>query len=281
MKVGFESIKEFFQKKFFDSSRVKVPTILQMEATECGAASLAMILAHYGLWIPLEKLRQDCGVNRDGSNAKKILVAARNLNCTAKAFTWSVDKIKEKKFFPLIIHWEFNHFVVLEGFKADTFFERSRIGQTPNSTGRVPNFLHGSLSANHTKRKFQAFRQTLQRLQRNCKKVVRRQVRGIVRNDTRLLHDSAGTRSAGLQPNLFGRNFNKPPSILAFKFVRCSRGINGFILRDELDEGGVAYKMAKKIDAVRFVTIFHAPFEVADTIFSAKTSGRSGVAHRL
>ncbi len=99
-----------------------MPTVLQMEATECGAASLAMILAYYGLWIPLEKLRQDCGVNRDGSNAKKILLAARHLNCTAKAFTWNVDKIKEKNFFPLIIHWEFNHFVVLEGYKADKFF---------------------------------------------------------------------------------------------------------------------------------------------------------------
>ena len=92
-------VLERIKNIFANSSRVKVPTVLQMEATECGAASLAMILAHYDLWIPLEKLRQDCGVNRDGSNAKKILVAARNLNCTAKAFTWSVDKIKEKNSF--------------------------------------------------------------------------------------------------------------------------------------------------------------------------------------
>lgn len=99
------------------SSRVKVPTILQMEATECGAASLAMVLAHYGLWIPLEKMRQECGVNRDGSNAFCVLQAAINRKCNAKGYRWSADKLltKTREDFPLIIHWEFNHFVVLEG----------------------------------------------------------------------------------------------------------------------------------------------------------------------
>ena len=104
-------------KNFFKPRRVKVPTILQMEATECGAASLAMVLAHNKLWIPLEKLRQMCGVNRDGSNARNILKAARSLGCEAKAYTWSANKIVLRNVYPLIIHWEFNHFVVLEGIK--------------------------------------------------------------------------------------------------------------------------------------------------------------------
>ena len=103
-----------------DGSLVKVPTVLQMEATECGAAALAMILAHYGLWIPLEMLRQECGVNRDGSKASCVLRAARGRHCAADGYRWTASdilKLIPEKPFPLIIHWEFNHFVVLEGIK--------------------------------------------------------------------------------------------------------------------------------------------------------------------
>lgn len=97
-------------------TRVKVPTILQMEATECGAASLAMILAYYGLWIPLEKMRQECGVDRNGSKASSILRAARNHNYEAHGYRWPADFLLKQQM-PIIIHWEFNHFVVLEGIK--------------------------------------------------------------------------------------------------------------------------------------------------------------------
>ena len=114
-----DSIKNFLG---IEISRVKVPTILQMEATECGAASLSMILAHYGQWIPLEKLRQECGVNRDGSKASCVILAARNRNCTANGYKWKSDRLREVNKFPLIIHWEFNHFVVLEGIKGDTVY---------------------------------------------------------------------------------------------------------------------------------------------------------------
>lgn len=97
----------------------KVPVIMQMEALECGAASLAMICAYYGKWIPLEQIRLDCGVSRDGANAKNILVAARSYGFTAKGYRYEPDDLKKHGKFPCIIHWNFNHFVVLNGFKGN------------------------------------------------------------------------------------------------------------------------------------------------------------------
>lgn len=97
----------------------RVPVVLQLEALECGAASLAMVMAYYNKWIPLEQVRVDCGVSRDGSNAKNILIAARSYGMTAKGYRYEPDSLKEKGKFPCIIHWNFNHFVVLDGFKKN------------------------------------------------------------------------------------------------------------------------------------------------------------------
>ena len=96
---------------------VKVPVILQMEALECGAASLAMILAYYNKWVPLEKVRTDCGVSRDGSNAANIAKAARNYGLTTQGKRYSPKRIREAATFPCIIWWNANHYVVLDGFK--------------------------------------------------------------------------------------------------------------------------------------------------------------------
>lgn len=96
----------------------KVPVVMQMEALECGAASLAMVCAYYNKWIPLEQIRVDCGVSRDGANAKNLLVAARSYGFVAKGYRYEPDDLKKHGKFPCIIHWNFNHFVVLDGFKG-------------------------------------------------------------------------------------------------------------------------------------------------------------------
>ena len=94
----------------------KVPVIMQMEALECGAACLDMIAAYYGLWVPLEQCRLDCGVSRDGSNARNILLAARSYGFEAQGYRFEPEDLKNDGIFPCIIHWNFNHFVVCNGF---------------------------------------------------------------------------------------------------------------------------------------------------------------------
>ncbi|MBR0413075.1 MAG: NHLP family bacteriocin export ABC transporter peptidase/permease/ATPase subunit [Eubacterium sp.] len=97
----------------------KVPVVMQMEALECGAACLDMILAYYKRFVPLAQMRSDCGVSRDGSNAKNVLQAARNYGLSTKAKMFDTEGLKKNGLFPCIIHWNYNHFVVLDGFKKD------------------------------------------------------------------------------------------------------------------------------------------------------------------
>ena len=97
----------------------KVPVVMQMEALECGAASLTMVLAYYGKWIPLEQVRLDCGVSRDGSNLKNVYLAAVSYGLEAQGYRMDINALRENGTFPCIIHWNFNHFVVLNGFKKD------------------------------------------------------------------------------------------------------------------------------------------------------------------
>ena len=96
----------------------KVPVVMQLEALECGAAALCMVMAYYGKWVPLEQARIDCGVSRDGSKAKNIYLAAEHYGFSVMAFRMSPESLKEKGQFPCIIHWNMNHFVVLDGFRG-------------------------------------------------------------------------------------------------------------------------------------------------------------------
>ena len=93
--------------------RIRVPVIMQMEALECGAAALAMVMAAYGKWVPLEQVRLDCGVSRNGSNAKNMLLAARSYGFDAQGFSCETENLGDSITLPCILHWNFNHFVVL------------------------------------------------------------------------------------------------------------------------------------------------------------------------
>ena len=96
----------------------RVPVVMQMEALECGAACLAMVMAWYQKWVPLEIVRVDCGVSRDGSNAKNIMLAAKHHGFEVHGYRMELGALKESATFPCIIHWEFDHFVVLDGFRG-------------------------------------------------------------------------------------------------------------------------------------------------------------------
>ena len=114
------------------SKYAKVPVIMQMEALECGAASLSMILAYHGKWLPLEQVRKDCGVSRDGSSAKNLLKAARNYGMIAKGYRCDTSTLSQMGV-PCILHWGFNHFVVFCGFHK----EQAVINDPARGTVRV------------------------------------------------------------------------------------------------------------------------------------------------
>ncbi len=112
------------QKRMQGDIRVpyhKTPSVYQMEVSECGAASLSMILQYYGKYVPLEQLRVETGVSRNGCNAKNICIAAEKLGLSYCASGRDLNNMLIKSKTPCIIHWDYSHFVVFEGTTGSTY----------------------------------------------------------------------------------------------------------------------------------------------------------------
>ncbi len=108
-----------FLTNILKKNHIKTPTLLQMESTECGAASLGIILEYHKVFVPLQKLRTICGISRDGSSASNIIKAARKFKLKHKAVNTDIDKLNKDVVFPAILFWNFNHFLVLEGYDEE------------------------------------------------------------------------------------------------------------------------------------------------------------------
>ncbi|GKU26673.1 cysteine peptidase family C39 domain-containing protein [Clostridium folliculivorans] len=100
----------------FRNTCINVPVVMQLENVECGAACLTMLLAYYGKWVPLEQVREECGVSRDGCSLNNMARAAQKYGLDVHSYRCSLNFIMTKAKLPCIIHWNFNHFVVLNGF---------------------------------------------------------------------------------------------------------------------------------------------------------------------
>src|SRR5271170_1621738 len=101
--------------RVFHRNRVRTPSVLQMEATECGAASLAIILAYYRRHVPLDELRIECRVSRDGSNALYVKKTAEKYGLSGKGYQMTTKELHGLRP-PFVVFWEMNHFLVVEGF---------------------------------------------------------------------------------------------------------------------------------------------------------------------
>ena len=116
------------------TSRVVTPTVLQYESVECGAASLKIVMGYLGKILPLSEIRDRCGISRDGVTAVQLKRAAQSYGLEVKAFRRSADDLLASGHFPCILFWNFNHFLVLEGFaRGQAYLSDPAAGRYPVS----------------------------------------------------------------------------------------------------------------------------------------------------
>ena len=109
------------RKKTKKIKRVRTPEVYQIEASECGAASLSIILQYYHYYVEMEKIRYQCGISRDGCSAADLVRAAGEFGLKGRGYSKSLEELRQVPV-PCILHWNFNHFVVLEGIQGDHAF---------------------------------------------------------------------------------------------------------------------------------------------------------------
>ena len=96
------------------AARAHTPTVLQMQVTECGAACLGMVLAHYGRWVSLDELRERCGASRDGTTGSDMLAAAAYYGLEGKGY-YRARRLLAELGTPLVLLWQGAHYLVLDG----------------------------------------------------------------------------------------------------------------------------------------------------------------------
>ncbi len=253
---------------------VKVPVILQMEAVECGAASLAMILAYYHKWVPLDQVRTACSVSRDGSNARSLVSAAKNYGLTCKAHWYSVEALREKVAYPAILFWKNCHFVVLDGIRGDYVYlndpAHGRVRMPVEEFGR---FYSGACFEFETGPEFVA-----DGTKPNTWYYLKNSIRGNVTVVALAMVLSALVMFSGLFPPIFSRIFTD--ELLSGKasswypcFLWCFAGVALFQLLASVLYRIFFQRATAKIAGSSNVSFLHHVLRLPQTFFGQRTAG--------